>query len=328
MTEQLRRLIDGAQRIFLIAHVDPDGDTIGSTLALARALRKMGKDCSVACDDLVPEALLFLPGTEEFGTPEITVEDLIITVDASDPERLGKAYRRVPSLDKTAVNIDHHVTNSMFAAVNLVRTEAAATAEIIFDLLREWEIHLDPLLATYLLTGIVTDTQSFSTSSTSPRTLEVSAQLMKAGASLTDINENYYRKRTLATLRLWGRMLEEMQMDGHLVWSITTLDMKNQYSASSGNGDGIVNLLATARDAKAAIVFKEKENGKVEVSIRSRPGVDISSIAVHFGGGGHPQAAGAIVEGDLDQVTRDVLVKAKEVLDSNTLKHEDGTGHR
>lgn len=117
-------------------------------------------------------------------------------------------------------------------------------------------------------------------------------------------------------------------MDGHLVWSITTLDMKNQYRASSGNGDGIVNLLATARDAKAAIVFKEKENGKVEVSIRSRPGVDISSIAVHFGGGGHPQAAGALVEGDLDQVTRDVLVKAKEVLDSNAQRHKDGTGHR
>ncbi len=328
MTEKLRRLIDGSQRIFLIAHVDPDGDTIGSTLALARALRKMGKECSIACDDLVPEALLFLPGTDEFGKPEITSEDLIITVDASDPERLGKAYRGVPTLNRTIVNIDHHVTNSMFGAANLVRTEAAATAEIIFELLREWEVELDALLATYLLTGIVTDTRSFNTSSTSPRTLEVSAELMKAGASLTDINENYYGNRPLATLRLWGRMLEEMQMDGHLVWSVTTLDMKNQYSASSGNGDGIVNLLATARDAKAAIVFKEREDGKVEVSIRSRPGVDISPIAVHFGGGGHPQAAGAIVEGNLDQVTRDVLLKAKEVLDSNSQSREAGTGHR
>ncbi len=317
MSEQLQQLIDCAQRMFLIAHVDPDGDTIGSTLALARALRMMGKDCSVACDDLVPEALLFLPGTDAFGTPQITGEDLIITVDVSDPDRLGNAYRHVPSLDTTTVNIDHHVTNTMFAAVNLVRTEAAATAEIIFDLLLDWQIHVDALLATYLLTGIVTDTRSFSTSSTSPRTLEMSAQLMKAGASLIEINENYFRQRRLATLRLWGRMLDEMQMDGHLVWSFNTLDMKNECKASSDNGDGIVNLLATARDAKAAIVFKEKKDGQIDVSIRSRPGVDISPIAVHFGGGGHPQAAGAIVEGDLDQVTRDVLSKAKEVLDSN-----------
>jgi len=318
VSEQLQQLIDCAQRIFLIAHVDPDGDTIGSTLALARALRKMGKECSVACDDLVPEALLFLPGTEAFGTPQITGEDLIITVDVSDPDRLGNAYRHVPSLDTPTVNIDHHVTNTMFAAVNLVQTEAAATAEIIFDLLLDWQIHVDALLATYLLTGIVTDTRSLSTSSTSPRTLETSAQLMKAGASLIEINENYFRQRSLATLRLWGRMLGEMQMDGHLVWSFNTLDMKNECRACSDNGDGIVNLLATARDAKAAIVFKEKKNGQIDVSIRSRPGVDISSIAVHFGGGGHPQAAGAMVEGDLDQVARDVLSKAKEVLDSNS----------
>ncbi|NIN69337.1 MAG: bifunctional oligoribonuclease/PAP phosphatase NrnA [Anaerolineae bacterium] len=317
MSEQLRKLIDCAQRIFLIAHVDPDGDTIGSTLALARVLRKMGKECSVACDDLVPEALLFLPGTEAFGTPQITGEDLIITVDVSDPDRLGNAYQHVPSLDTTTVNIDHHVTNPMFATVNLVRTEAAATAEIIFDLLLDWEIRVDALLATYLLTGIVTDTRSFSTSSTTPRTLEISAQLMKAGASLIEINENYFRQRRLATLRLWGRMLDEMQMDGHLVWSFNTLDMKTECEASSDDGDGIVNLLATARDAKAAIVFKEMKNGQIDVSIRSRPGVDISPIAVHFGGGGHPQAAGALVEGDLDQVARDVLSKAKEVLDSN-----------
>jgi len=317
MTKQVQELIERAQRTFVIAHVDPDGDTIGSALGLAHALRKMGKNCILACGDPVPEALSFLPGIQEFGTPEITDEDLIIAVDVSDPNRLGTAYERAPCLDRPTVNIDHHVTNSMFGTVNLVRTEAAATAEIIFDLLRDLEVSLDPLLATYLLTGIVTDTQSFSTSSTTPRVLEVSAELMDAGASLTEINENYFKKRGLATLRLWGKVLDQMQLDGDLVWSVNTLEMQNECHADSGNAGGVVNLLATVREAAAAIVFKESEDGQIEISIRSRPGVDISPIAAHFGGGGHPQAAGSVLQGNLDQVIPKVLSKAKQVLNSN-----------
>jgi len=320
MTRKLKRLIDRSRQIFIVAHVDPDGDTIGSALGLARSLRKMGKDCTLACADSVPDALLFLPGVEEFGIPRLTDEDLIIAVDASDPNRLGQAYRHLPSLDTPMVNIDHHSTNSMFGTINLVRTEATATAEIIFDLLQEWEVLLDSVLATYLLTGIVTDTQSFSTPSTTPRILEVSSQLMKAGASLTEIHENYYKKREAETLRLWGRILAEMQLDDQLVWSVNTLDMRSQSHAAPDDGDGIVNLLATARQAKAAIMFTENEDGKIDISIRSRPGVDISPIAVHFGGGGHPQAAGTELLGDLCEVIPKVLIKAKDVLNARDPK--------
>lgn len=317
MTHEPKDLINRAQRIFLIAHEDPDGDAIGSTLALAYALRKMGKHCSLACVDPVPEMLSFLPGVQEFGTPKITDEDLIIAVDDSDPNRFGKAYAHVPSLGIPILNIDHHVTNSMFGTINVVRTEAAATAEIVFDLLQEWKFPLESLLATYLLTGIVTDTRSFTTSSTTPRVLDIAAQLMRAGASPTEINENAYKKREAATLRLWGKVLDQMQLDGQLIWSINTLDMQNQSQARSDDGDGIVNLLATAREAKVAIVFKEQGNKRIDLSIRSRPGVDISPIAVYFGGGGHPQAAGALLRGDLKQIIPKVLAKAKEILDSH-----------
>jgi len=112
-------------------------------------------------------------------------------------------------------------------------------------------------------------------------------------------------------------VLDQMRLDGDLVWSVNTLDMQNECRAGSDNGDGIVNLLATIREAAAAIVFKESEDGQVDISIRSRPGVDISPIAVHFGGGGHPQAAGSILQGSLDQVIPKVLSKAKQVLNSN-----------
>jgi phosphoesterase RecJ-like protein len=314
MTGRAESLLQHADKVFLIAHVDPDGDTVGSTLALAYALRQMGKQCTVACSDPVPGILSFLPGVEEFDTPQVTDHDLIVTVDASDRGRLGQTYQHVLDLDLPVLNIDHHITNTGFGTVNLVRSDVAATAEIIFDLLTAWNVELDQLLATYLLTGIVTDTRSFSTSNTTPRALEVSSQLVAAGASLTDINEYYYRRKGVETLRLWGQMLNRMQLDGRLVWSVNTLEMRQDCRADSDDADGIVNLLASVREAVAAIVFKENEGDQIEVSIRSRPGVDISPVAVHFGGGGHPQAAGAVVKGTLEQVVPSVLSKAREVV--------------
>ena len=316
MTQEAWQLINRAQRIFLIAHVDPDGDAIGSTLALGHALRKLGKECTLACSDPVPRSLSFLPGVEEFGSPPVGNHDLVITVDVSDLRRLGPAYEDVPTMGLPVLNIDHHVTNTGFGTVNLVSPQAAATAEIVFDLLRDGTVEIDHLLATYLLTGIVTDTRSFSTANTTPRALEISSQLVQAGAPLAQINENYYQRKDLGTLRLWGRMLEQMELDGRVVWSTNTLEMRRALRAESDDGDGIVNLLATADQAVAAIVFKERANGQIEISIRSRPDYDISPIAVHFGGGGHPQAAGAMLNGSLETAIPTVLAKAREVLDS------------
>jgi phosphoesterase RecJ-like protein len=316
MKTEAGRIISKANKVFLIAHVDPDGDTIGSTLALAHAMKSMGKDNTLACSDPVPPTLSFLPGVEWFGTPPVADHDLIIAVDVSDRGRLGPDYGHVVELDVPLLNIDHHVTNTEFGTANLVDTDAVATSEIIFDLLRELDVSLDQTLATCLLTGIVTDTRSFSTSSTTPRALEVSSELLKAGASLIEVNEHYYKSKSLGTLRLWGKMLDRMQLEGRLVWSVNSLEMREQCHAGFGDGDGIVNLLASVREASAAIVFFEKESQRIEISIRSRPGVDISPIALHFGGGGHPQAAGAMLEGCLEQVMPEVLRKAQAVLDS------------
>jgi phosphoesterase RecJ-like protein len=316
MTREVWQLIEGAQTIFLIAHVDPDGDTIGSSLALGHALRRMGKESTLACSDPVPEALSFLPGVEEFATPAVSNQDLIIAVDVSDLRRLGPSYQHIPTTDIPVLNIDHHITNTEFATVNLVRPKASATAEIVYDLLTEWAVEIDKILATYLLAGIVTDTRSFSTANTTAHALEVSSKLVRAGGSLTEINENYYRRKDLDTLRLWGKMLQRIQLDGRLVWSAETLEMRKGFHAKSANGDGIVNLLATAEEAVAAIIFKERADGQTEISIRSRPQYDISPIAVAFGGGGHPQAAGAVLKGSLETAIPAVLAKAREVLDS------------
>jgi len=314
MTPQ--QLLRGTKRAYIMAHQAPDGDSIGSALAMGRALEKMGGKATLACEDSLPSMLAFLPGIEWFGAQGPRDEDLAIALDAGDLGRFGSLGRKVKESGLPLLNIDHHVTNSFFGTVNLVKSEAAATAEIIYDLLPDLKIPLDPILATYLLTGLVTDTQGFRTASTTVRTLEIAAQLMKAGASLSEITEKVFRHWDLSTLRLWGAIIESMRLDGRMVWATETMAMRNRYGASADRGDGVVNLLASVGQADIAIVFREGEEGQIEVSLRSRPEVDVTSIARYFGGGGHPQAAGCSLEGRLEEVVKEVLAKAKEILSS------------
>ncbi len=310
-------LLRGTKRVYIMVHQAPDGDALGSALALGRALEKMGAQATLACEDPLPSMLAFLPGGERFEAREPGDEDLAIALDASDLGRFGSLGEKVARSGLPLLNIDHHVTNRFFGTVNLVKSEAAATAEIIYALLPDLKISLDPLLATYLLTGLVTDTQGFRTASTTVQTLEIAAQLMKAGASLNEIMEKVFRCWDLSTLRLWGTIIESLRLDGRMVWATETMAMRSRYGASADRGDGVVNLLASVGQADIAIVFREREDGLIEVSLRSRPEVDVSFIAQYFGGGGHPQAAGCSLEGKLEEVMKEVLAKAKERLSSS-----------
>lgn len=309
-------LLRGTKRAYIMTHQAPDGDGIGSALALARALEGMGAKATLACEDPLPSMLAFLPGSERFQTREVGSEDLVVALDASDLDRFGSLGEKVKESGLPILNIDHHVTNNSFGTVNLVKREAAATAEIIYDLLPDLETPLDPLIATYLLTGLVTDTQGFRTANTTVRTLEIAAQLMKAGASLNEVTEKVFRHFDLSTLRLWGAIMESLQLDGRMVWATETMAMRSRYGASADRGDGVVNLLASVGQADIAIIFREKEDRLIEVSLRSSPGVDVSFIAQYFGGGGHSQAAGCSLEGKLEEVMKEVLAKAKERLPS------------
>ncbi len=312
----LQEVLRRAQRPFITIHLEPDGDAVGSALALARALEGRGKRVTLSSQLSIPSSLSFLPGSEGFGPHEPRDEDLAIALDGSDLSRFGSLGERIGEKGLPLLNIDHHVTNQQFGTFNLVRPEAAATAEIIFDLLADLAIPLDPLVATCLLTGIVTDTQGFRTPNTTIRALEIAAQLMRAGASLNQITENVFG-RDLATLRLWGGIMEGLRKDGRVVWAVETEAMRRRYGVSSGRGNGVVNLLASAKEAEITILFQEREDGLVEVRLRSKPGVDVASIARHFGGGGHPQAAGCSLRGSLAEVRRKVLDRAKG---------EDGSG--
>jgi phosphoesterase RecJ-like protein len=314
---ELARRIKDAQHIYLGTHIDPDGDAIGSLLGMAWVLRDAGKQVAAACADPVPETYAFLPGSEGVTDQPPTDEDLIISLDAGGLDRLGKLYVPDRFADVPVVNIDHHVTNTRFGDVVLVDPAAAATAEILYLLFDHLRIPLSPGAATCLLTGVVTDTRSFRTSNTTPRVLQVAALLMQAGAPLINIAQQVYESKPVASLCLLGEVLRAMQRVDRIIWSQVTQEMVRQCNARPEDASDIINLLNATREADMAILFREDADGRVDVGFRSKPGVNVSEIAVALGGGGHPQASGCRLSGPLPEVREQVLATVRAMRNNN-----------
>ncbi len=302
----------GVNKIFLAAHIQPDGDCLGSQLGLAWALRGMGKTVTLSLDDRLSETFNYLPGIKEIEPRVPGDQDLFVYVDGSDRARYGRAYDEQRIGARTTINIDHHVTNEYFANINLVDVSAASTAEIIYDLVTALGVELTSTIAQCLLTGILTDTLGFRTSGTTPETLDKATALVRQGASIAEIIDRVYNRRSFNGLRLLGRAIADARLDGNIIWSqVSQATLKELGINNSGTG-GIVNMLLTVADAGIAFLLSEREDGRVDLSLRSRLGVDISGVAFQLGGGGHKQAAGANLSGPLDTAAARVLTEIKK----------------
>lgn len=331
MKEAIARFILDAQRVMAITHVAPDGDAIGSLLGLGSALRWLRKEYTLACADPVPRGFIYLPGSETIVTgpepvlspAEVGEYDLVISLDCSDLDRLGAAYDESLA-GLPIVNVDHHLTNTHFGTANWVDTEAASTAEMVLDLVESLGVPLDSDMALCLLNGIVTDTLGFRTPNTTPRAMRAALKLMEGGAQLPEVTEHVFNRRPFADICLWGKALNGLQLEGKIVWSQITQAMR-QECAFSENGDaGLVNFLSTTDEADVVIVFVEQDDGRIEVGMRSVPGVDVATVALNLGGGGHPQAAGCILDGDLNEAQKIVLTAVKEALSKSKVQSSKG----
>ncbi len=314
MKEQAAEAILRARDILVISHEDPDGDAIGSILGFTWALRQLGKRVYPACPDPVPSTYQFLPGSDEIAAISATDQDLIVTLDGSDKTRFGDCFDLEQTRDILVVNIDHHVTNTHFADINWVGPSYSATCEMIVDLLPSLGVTTDARIATCLLTGALTDTLGFRTRTTSPHALRIAAQLVEEGAPLAEITDQVFNRRAMSSLRLWGKVIEGMQFDDGLVWASSTIAIRRDCGVDRMATNGVVNLLATVREAHVAVLFTERETGEVEVSLRSRPGYNVAAVALRLGGGGHPQAAGCRLYGPLEAAQDRVLSELKASL--------------
>ncbi|MCZ6602595.1 MAG: bifunctional oligoribonuclease/PAP phosphatase NrnA [Planctomycetota bacterium] len=311
------RLLKENQTFWVTSHLLPDGDGLGSLLALTMSLRKVGK-VVIPCNEApYPRQLRFLPGFEEIAPerPE-TAPEVVVTMDVPVLDRLGKVKTWLPE-GVPILNVDHHISNERFGKVNLVEVDRSATGEVVYLLLREAGFPLDADIATCLFTAIYTDTGRFSYSNTSPQTLEIAADLLRLGASVRQVSKWTYESRRPKDLELLSRAIANLASahGGELAW--TFLSKQDMAAAGAGPGDGqdIIDLPRSLEGVKIAVYFREDPD-RVRVSMRSEGDLDVAAIAARFGGGGHRNAAGCTVEAPLEEAIRSVIDRASASLDA------------
>lgn len=309
--------VDAASTILVVTHLHPDGDAIGTLLGLAGALLARGKTVDAAVDDGVPDFLRFLPHYETV-LPALTSGqwDLMISVDASDEARTGKVgiYGRDHSAQ--VINLDHHATNTMFGQIHLVDAEAAAASEIVYEWLLHMQADITPQIAMSLLTGLVTDTLGFRTSSVKPRTLAAAQALIAHGASLAEIAARTLDSRRFETLKIWRYALQSVKLEEGVIYAAVSQADLRLAGASETSDVGLSNFLVQTNEAMVSVVFKETPEGRVELSMRAKLGFDVSQVAFSVGGGGHKQAAGATIDGPLEAAVERVIPLLKAAVKS------------
>ena len=308
--------IQNAQKIAVISHVRPDGDAIGSTLGLGLSLQAAGKQVQMILNDGVPASFKHLPGANEIQKRPQGDLDLIIIVDCSEINRIGDAINGYGFPD---INIDHHATNTNFAKINLVDTQAVAVAEMLAEYIFQWGYSVPPEAGANLITGLITDTLGFRTHNTTPKSLRIAADLMEIGIDMPSLYEKALLTRSFEALHFWGFGLNQIQRHDGMIW--TSLKMEDRRTAGyPGRDDAdLINILSSVKDCDVALIFVEQLDCKVKVSWRARPGYDISKVALLFGGGGHPAASGAEIYGTLEEVQVNVLNATATLLQGKTL---------
>ena len=304
-----------AESVYIAAHIMPDGDAVGSMLGLGTALSRLGKACTLACADPVPPKFDYVDGFARVVSRPPTTETVIISVDSSDIERLGSLYDAAIFASRPVINIDHHVTNTGYGSINLVQV-VPSTAEIVLSLVKRLGVKLDRSIATALLTGLVTDTRCFRTGNVTSRQLRVALELTRSGASLAEVTELIFNREPIATVCLWGRALANVGRRGRILWTEIDRRLIGECQAAPNDDKGLVSFLASRADVDVAIVFRETDDGRIEASMRSGPGWDVSRAALQLGGGGHPRAAGCTRPGPMASAREFVLSRVAESLEA------------
>ncbi|MEA4812894.1 MAG: DHH family phosphoesterase [Anaerolineaceae bacterium] len=307
---KIKNALGEANLFTVVSHIRPDGDAIGSMLALGTALKNAGKKVHFVLQDKPGSRYDYLVNFAEIMHTMPQDAGYLIVVDCSDAQRTGEILGgRKPDLV-----IDHHKTNAEFGIINLIEPDTEATCLVLAQHLPAWGFSVDSGVANALLTGIVADTIGFRTSNTSPNCLKKAAELMEAGANLAFVYQRVLLSRSLEELRYWGQGLSKLNLDDGLLW--TSLSLADRMRAGyEGNDDAdLVNNMTTVSDMFIAVICVEQSEDRTKVSWRSREGFDVSALAREFGGGGHAAAAGADLSGDLQSVMDRVLARTRQYL--------------
>jgi phosphoesterase RecJ-like protein len=316
--QELAILVREPRRSVICAHVRPDGDALGSCLALALALQQLGHQVSVLNEDGLPSTLAFLPGAELVRRPDGPVDaDAVFALDTATQPRLGTAVNAAIAGIPLIVNVDHHVSNTRYGRLCYIDEHAPATGQIVAEWIEAAGVPITPAIADNLYTAISTDTGSFQYSSTTPATYRWAARLVELGVDVGELNRKIYQSHPLRRVRLLGELLKVLDIseDGRCAsWHLTTA-MARRAEARPEDTENMIDHIRAIQGVVVAAFFEELADGKIRLSLRSKdPRFDASELCARFGGGGHRMASGARLPGPLDDARQRVMTAIHEAL--------------
>jgi phosphoesterase RecJ-like protein len=318
---QIADVIRSAQRFCVLSHFRPDGDAIGSEVALGLSLLEMGKEVHILNDDGCPDRFRFLPGTDRIIRPPEAPLDVQVTIscDAAARSRFSEKAFVAGSAAGTWINIDHHVSNTGYGDLNCVDDSSPATAQILYELLDEQELPLNRDIAANLYVGISTDTGSFQYPSTSAKTYRIASRLIELGIDIGHLNAMTYSNYPFRRTQLLRELLNVLKLscDGKIASWALPLETRNTLGVQAEDTDALIDHLRSIEGVIVAAFFEQHDDESVRISLRSQDDrCDVGAICKLFGGGGHRLAAGARARGSVSEVEKSVLEEICRVIES------------
>ena len=316
MALNIKDFLDGVKTVCLTGHIRPDGDSVGSTLGLYGYLKKNFPEIEVdVCLEPPTEKMNFVPSIDVIRTdyPEHEPYDLMICLDASNLERIGKAVKYFEQ-SKHTINIDHHISNTYFADENYVEGQSSSACEVLYGFLDPDKLNLDIAIALY--TGIIYDTGVFKYRLTSPQTMNIAAELMKYGIPTDDVIDETFNNKTYEENRIFGYSVMKSQLvcDGSVIYSTLSKKEMDDFHVTTRDLEGIIPQLRMTRGVRVAVFAYETPAGDIKVSLRSDNSFNVNELATLFGGGGHVRASGLNMPGTLDDCIQKLLAEIEKRL--------------
>ncbi|MDD5436896.1 MAG: bifunctional oligoribonuclease/PAP phosphatase NrnA [Candidatus Omnitrophica bacterium] len=317
--KQVIEAIAKYNKFLITAHVNLEGDSLGSQLGMKALVESLGKTAIIVDNDAVPDHYKFLPRAEEVCNKLGDGEDFeaAIVLDCPTLKRIGKV-RDLIAKGKFIINVDHHISNEKFGDINWVDPNASSAGEMVYKIFKEMGIKLTKETALVLYIAILTDTGSFNYDNTSSVTHEIAGELLGYGIDPASVSESVYERRSIADIKFLGRVLSTIKVNkaADVAYLEITRKMLKETGADLVKAEGFVNYARSIDKVRVAIIFKEDVNDKINVSFRSKGDVDVNKIASFFNGGGHVKASGCVIEGSIAEAEKKVLDKVEEVLRS------------
>lgn len=311
--DKFKELVDNAETIAIASHINPDGDNLGSTLALRKSLELYGKDVELLANDTIDDYLHFLPEKENYKEASGDSYDLFMILDCSEFDRIGDSLTPIAKASKNTLVIDHHVGGGIDTDLNLIYDTAPATCELVFEIIERLDLPIDKDIASLIYTGLCTDTNRFLYSNVTEYTFYVAGRLLSLGADSEYIYRNLYQSKPMKVMKFQTEVISNAEFMDKKAYSIISKDLVKKHGVQMGDAETIVGMLRDIDEVGVSMILKEYDNGEYKVSLRSKD-VDVAKVARENGGGGHIKASGfSIFDDSLEAASKKAIAILKEI---------------